>query len=122
MRTSPCSPKLSIKLNAMMKELFHKMPVKKTDKAQECPASSPPPDDPAAEGPHSEEASITRAFLEHLFGVLCNGFATLRQDIASEVKDLQCELVDLGHSVNSLEQTHDSGRRKWTGTAANLWS
>ncbi|KAJ1118373.1 hypothetical protein NDU88_006564 [Pleurodeles waltl] len=107
------SPQCNIKKEATVKDLFHK----KSDKA---PSPPPPSDSPAADGPHSEEAPFTRAFLEHLFETLSKDFATLKQDIPMEVKDLRHEIGDLAHCVNSLEQTYDSRKEELDGYCCEL--
>ncbi|KAJ1134831.1 hypothetical protein NDU88_001277 [Pleurodeles waltl] len=56
----------------------------------------------------SDNSPITKAFLEQLFGVLRGDFATLKQEIATEVKDLRRDIGDLGHQMDLLERTHDT--------------
>ncbi|KAJ1116326.1 hypothetical protein NDU88_004541 [Pleurodeles waltl] len=58
-----------------------------------------------------ETAPFTQAFLEQLFGVLRDDFATLKQEKATEVDDLRRDMGNLGQRVDSLEHTHESGIR-----------
>ncbi|KAJ1181940.1 hypothetical protein NDU88_007139 [Pleurodeles waltl] len=70
-----------------LKDLFNKTPAKKTA----------PPGTLAREGGEMAEPSLSegreapfiRTFMEQLFGSLREDFATLRQEIAAEVKDLK---------------------------------
>ncbi|KAJ1168234.1 hypothetical protein NDU88_000182 [Pleurodeles waltl] len=50
----------------------------------------------------------SQAFLEQLFGVLRDNFATLKHEIATEVKNLRIDIGDLGQRVDSLEQNNES--------------
>ncbi|KAJ1197662.1 hypothetical protein NDU88_001518 [Pleurodeles waltl] len=52
-------------------------------------------------------APLTRAFMEQLFGSLCEDFAMLKRDIAADIKDLKKEMIDLGQRMDSVEQTQD---------------
>ncbi|KAJ1117707.1 hypothetical protein NDU88_005904 [Pleurodeles waltl] len=89
-----------------LKHLFNKTTAKKMV----------PPGTPVTEGREVAElsqsecgqASLTRTFVEQLFGSLCEDFATLKQEIAAEVKDLKREVIDLGQGVETLEHTHDA--------------
>ncbi|KAJ1124239.1 hypothetical protein NDU88_002700 [Pleurodeles waltl] len=62
-----------------------------------------------ADGPESgasqeDDASpITKAFLERLFGVLRDDFATLKQEIAADVKDLNSEMAEVGQRQNEKQ-------------------
>ncbi|KAJ1090914.1 hypothetical protein NDU88_004042 [Pleurodeles waltl] len=58
------------------------------------------------------EAPLTRFFMEQLFGALRRDFATLKQKIPAEVKELKCEVVELGQQVGPLEQTRDAREEK----------
>ncbi|KAJ1215326.1 hypothetical protein NDU88_002935 [Pleurodeles waltl] len=54
------------------------------------------------------EAPLTRSFMEQLFGALGGDFATLKQEIEAEVKELKQEDVELGQRVDTLEQAQDA--------------
>ncbi|KAJ1214041.1 hypothetical protein NDU88_001669 [Pleurodeles waltl] len=63
--------------------------------------AEPHKDDPCrgtdeATRPGEEAAPVTRTFLEELFGVRREDFATLKQEIATEVKDLRSYIGNLG--------------------------
>ncbi|KAJ1083614.1 hypothetical protein NDU88_003771 [Pleurodeles waltl] len=45
--------------------------------------------------------------MEQIFGSLCEDFVTLKQEIAAAVKDLKREVINLGQSVDTTEQTDD---------------
>ncbi|KAJ1082951.1 hypothetical protein NDU88_003112 [Pleurodeles waltl] len=90
----------STKKDGPLKDLFAKTPVKKADLHK---------DNPTTTGDMDEEAApFTLFFLEQLFGVLRDDFVTLKQEIATEVKDLRRDMGELGHRVDSLEQKHES--------------
>ncbi|KAJ1203631.1 hypothetical protein NDU88_007415 [Pleurodeles waltl] len=55
-----------------------------------------------------DEALLTRAFMEQLFGFLSEDFAMLKRDIPADIKDLKKEVIDLGQRVDSVEQTQDA--------------
>ncbi|KAJ1157041.1 hypothetical protein NDU88_009756 [Pleurodeles waltl] len=56
--------------------------------------------------PEGGKAPITRAFMEQLLGAFCEDFATLKQEIAAEVKDLKRDVANLGQRVDTLEQRY----------------
>ncbi|KAJ1172937.1 hypothetical protein NDU88_004779 [Pleurodeles waltl] len=94
------------KKEGSLKDLFNKTPAKKTV----LPGTLATKGGEMAKSSQSEggEASLTRTFMEQLFGSLREDFATLRQEIMPEVKDLKREVTNLGQRVETLEQTHDS--------------
>ncbi|KAJ1155686.1 hypothetical protein NDU88_008415 [Pleurodeles waltl] len=55
-----------------------------------------------------QRSAIDKNVLEQLFESLHEDFATLKQEIAADVKDLKREVVDLGQHVGTLERTHDA--------------
>ncbi|KAJ1105532.1 hypothetical protein NDU88_002937 [Pleurodeles waltl] len=60
--------------------------------------------DESGASPEEDTAPITKVFLEWLFEVLHNDFATFKQEIAADVKDLEREMAEVGHS-----RTHPQG-------------
>ncbi|KAJ1186038.1 hypothetical protein NDU88_002823 [Pleurodeles waltl] len=74
-------------------DLFAKTPAKKT------PSGEPPLEEGGDTGEQGEsvegEAPLTRSFMEQLFRALHRDFATLKQEIAAEVKELKREVVEL---------------------------
>ncbi|KAJ1125455.1 hypothetical protein NDU88_003887 [Pleurodeles waltl] len=46
--------------------------------------------------------------MEQLFRSLCEDFATLKQEIMADIKDLKREVVDLGQCVDTIELTPDA--------------
>ncbi|KAJ1158866.1 hypothetical protein NDU88_011539 [Pleurodeles waltl] len=66
------------------------------------------------------EVPLTRKFMEQLFGALREDFATLKQEVAADIKDLKRKVADLGQHVDTLEQAHHAQRRNWTATGENL--
>ncbi|KAJ1161629.1 hypothetical protein NDU88_002113 [Pleurodeles waltl] len=94
------------KKEGSLKDLFNKTPAKKV-----AQSGTPEVAGREAAGPGPSEwvgAPLTRAFMEQLFGSLCEGFATLKQEIVAHIKDLKREVVHLGHHVDTIEQTHDT--------------
>ncbi|KAJ1209626.1 hypothetical protein NDU88_005000 [Pleurodeles waltl] len=88
------------------KDLFSKTPAKKA-----ALSGTPEVEGGETAGPGQSEgdgAPLTRAFMEQLFGSLREDFATLKQEIAADIKDLKRELVDLGQRVYTIEQMHDT--------------
>ncbi|KAJ1098139.1 hypothetical protein NDU88_003255 [Pleurodeles waltl] len=55
------------------------------------------------------EAPLRRTFMEQLFGSLREDFATLKWEIA---EDLRREVTDLGQHVDTLEQIHGAWEEK----------
>ncbi|KAJ1117693.1 hypothetical protein NDU88_005890 [Pleurodeles waltl] len=94
------------KKEGSLEDLFNKTLAKKTT----------PPGVPVMErgetaepGPSEDgEVPLTRAFMEQLFGSLCEDFATLKQEIVADVKGLKRDVVNLRQCVDMLEQTHDA--------------
>ncbi|KAJ1199833.1 hypothetical protein NDU88_003665 [Pleurodeles waltl] len=91
------------------KDLFNKTPAKKAIPSGIRAAEG---GELAELGPSEDrEAPLTRTFMELLFGYLLEDFAAFKQEIAADVKDLKREVFDLGHRVDTLEQTLDAGRK-----------
>ncbi|KAJ1213652.1 hypothetical protein NDU88_001284 [Pleurodeles waltl] len=77
------------KKEGSLKDLFNKTPATKA-----ALPGVPVPEcrDTAEPGPsEGDKASLTRAFMKQLFVSLCEDFATLKQAIAADVKDLKRE-------------------------------
>ncbi|KAJ1189146.1 hypothetical protein NDU88_005897 [Pleurodeles waltl] len=75
------------KKEGSLKDLFAKPPTKKT-----MPGESPVVEggDVGDKGERGEgEAPLTRSFMEQLFGALRGDFATLKQEIAAEGRELK---------------------------------
>ncbi|KAJ1172134.1 hypothetical protein NDU88_003984 [Pleurodeles waltl] len=98
------------KKEGSLRDLFAKTPAKKAK-----------PDEPLViEGDAAKsqevqgdgDAPLTRSFMEHLFGTLRGDFATLKQEIAAEVKEMKREDVELGLRSNTLEQVRDPGEEE----------
>ncbi|KAJ1082901.1 hypothetical protein NDU88_003062 [Pleurodeles waltl] len=90
------------KKEGYLKDLFAKTPVKKA-----LPGEPPVMEggDAVDQGVRGDgEAPLTRSFMEQLFGALRGDFATLKQEIAAEVKELKREVVELGQRVDTPEQ------------------
>ncbi|KAJ1119388.1 hypothetical protein NDU88_007574 [Pleurodeles waltl] len=94
------------KKEGSLKDLFNKAPAKEAN----------PSGVPATEGGETTEpvrsegkkALLTRMFMEQLCGSLHEDFATLKQEVAAEVKDLKREVVGLGQRMDMLERTHNA--------------
>ncbi|KAJ1096594.1 hypothetical protein NDU88_001729 [Pleurodeles waltl] len=89
-----------------LKDLFNKTPAKKAAQSQ-----TPEVEGRETAGLGSSEGvgePLTRTFMEQLFKPLCEDFATVKQEIAADIKDLKREVVDLGQRVDTIEQTHDT--------------
>ncbi|KAJ1217494.1 hypothetical protein NDU88_005088 [Pleurodeles waltl] len=56
----------------------------------------------------SDGAPLMRAFMEQLFESLLNDLATLKREIAADIKDLKREGIDLGQRVDTVEQAQDA--------------
>ncbi|KAJ1151172.1 hypothetical protein NDU88_003959 [Pleurodeles waltl] len=56
----------------------------------------------------SDGAPLMRPFMEELFRSLRDYFATLKQEIAADIKDLKWEMIDLGQRVDMIEQKHNA--------------
>ncbi|KAJ1147945.1 hypothetical protein NDU88_000786 [Pleurodeles waltl] len=93
------------KKEVSIKVPFTKTPAKKIDPPQEKATDTGAIEE--AKGLDSDNTPITKSLLEQLFG-FSDSFATLKQEIATEIKDLKREVVDLGQRVNALERTHDA--------------
>ncbi|KAJ1173383.1 hypothetical protein NDU88_005219 [Pleurodeles waltl] len=94
------------KKEGSLKDIFNKIPAKKV-----AQPGTPEAEDGEAAGPGPSEddgAPLTRAFMEQLFRSLREDFATLKQEIAADIKELKREVVDLGQHVDTIEQTHDT--------------
>ncbi|KAJ1092493.1 hypothetical protein NDU88_005603 [Pleurodeles waltl] len=88
------------------RDLFAKTPVKKIP-----PSESPLEEcgDPRDQRERVEgEVPFTRSFMEQLFGALYGDYATLKQEITAEVKELKLEVFELGQRVYTLEQAQDA--------------
>ncbi|KAJ1157315.1 hypothetical protein NDU88_010029 [Pleurodeles waltl] len=59
-------------------------------------------------GPDDDSTPITKSFLEQVFGVLREDFATLNQEISTDVKYLKREITEFGQQIDTVEQTHDA--------------
>ncbi|KAJ1161509.1 hypothetical protein NDU88_001994 [Pleurodeles waltl] len=62
-----------------------------------------------------DDAPVTRAFLENLFGALQEDITALKEDIAAHVKHVQRDIGDLGQRLNYLEQTMTPERKSLDG-------
>ncbi|KAJ1097192.1 hypothetical protein NDU88_002318 [Pleurodeles waltl] len=65
-----------------------------------------------AAGLEGEAALVTQDFLEQLFTVIREDLATLKQEIAFEVKELKRDIGELGQRVDSIEQTHNTHEKE----------
>ncbi|KAJ1116414.1 hypothetical protein NDU88_004626 [Pleurodeles waltl] len=68
-------------------------------------------------GSTSDDAPVTRLFLEQLFSALREDQANLKGDIAADGKDLKKDVGELDQRVNTLEQI--PARRKWGTTGGS---
>ncbi|KAJ1107693.1 hypothetical protein NDU88_005082 [Pleurodeles waltl] len=91
-----------------LKDLFAKTPAKK----RELPTEAPPVRMDEIVSTAEDDAQVTRSILEQYFVVLREYFATLKQTIVSEVKDLRRDVGDLGPRVYLIEQTYDSSEEE----------
>ncbi|KAJ1181757.1 hypothetical protein NDU88_006957 [Pleurodeles waltl] len=94
------------KKEGSLKDLFAKTPAKRM--AQTAPLEAACGD---AAGPgllESDGAPLTRAFREQLFESLRDDLATLKREIAADIKDLKREVIDLGQRVDTMEQAQDT--------------
>ncbi|KAJ1117913.1 hypothetical protein NDU88_006109 [Pleurodeles waltl] len=82
------------KKEGSLKDLFNKAPAKKGQPVEPPATEGGESVDQGAQG--DGEAPLTRSFMEQLFGSLCGDFATVKQEIAAEVKELKRKVVDLG--------------------------
>ncbi|KAJ1165003.1 hypothetical protein NDU88_005433 [Pleurodeles waltl] len=89
-----------------LKDLFDKTPVKKADSHKDDPTTMGGIDETTRPG--EDAAPVAQSFLEQLLGVLREDFATLKQEIATELKNLRKHVGDSGQRVDSLEQSHKS--------------
>ncbi|KAJ1205253.1 hypothetical protein NDU88_000688 [Pleurodeles waltl] len=93
------------KKEGTLKDLFSKPPGKKMDPQQGAPVVDGGAESGAC--PDDDTTPITKAFLEQLFGVLRDDFATLKQEMAADVKDLKMEIAKFGQRMYTVECTHD---------------
>ncbi|KAJ1211781.1 hypothetical protein NDU88_007135 [Pleurodeles waltl] len=70
----------------------------------------------------SDGAPLTRAFMEQLFESLCDDLATLKREIAADVKDLKMEVIYLGQCVDTVEQAQDAREDELDGHRRELLS
>ncbi|KAJ1150618.1 hypothetical protein NDU88_003408 [Pleurodeles waltl] len=86
------------KKEGSLRDLFAKTPDKKT------PPGEPPLEEGGDTGEQGErmegEAPLTRSFMEQLFRALCRDFATLKQEIAAEVKELKRKVIETHRRKN----------------------
>ncbi|KAJ1129532.1 hypothetical protein NDU88_007900 [Pleurodeles waltl] len=97
------------KKEGSLKDLFNNF--NKTPAKKAAQSGTPEVEGGEAAGPGPSEgdgAPLMRAFMEQLFRSLHVDFATLKQEIAADIKDLKREVVDLGQRVDTIEQTNDT--------------
>ncbi|KAJ1104157.1 hypothetical protein NDU88_001572 [Pleurodeles waltl] len=94
------------KKEGTLEDLFSKTPAKKLDPLQRKLLTAKGAERGAS--PEDDAAPITKAFLERLLRVLCDNFATLKQEIAAEVKDLKREMAKVGQRLDPVKRTHDA--------------
>ncbi|KAJ1081492.1 hypothetical protein NDU88_001674 [Pleurodeles waltl] len=51
---------------------------------------------------------VTRTFMESLFGALCTDIATLKQDLARDIKGLTKDMNEVGDCVDTLERSSNT--------------
>ncbi|KAJ1142955.1 hypothetical protein NDU88_009267 [Pleurodeles waltl] len=101
------------KKEGSLKDLSNKTPAKKTVSPETHVAGGEARDTSQVE---CREAPLTRTYFEQLFGSLREDFATLKLEIAAEVKDVRRAVTDLGQRVDTLERPMMHGRKKLTLT------
>ncbi|KAJ1083800.1 hypothetical protein NDU88_003955 [Pleurodeles waltl] len=78
-----------------------------TDRHQHPPLSSPP-----QKADRDDDAPVIRPILESLFGALWDDIASIKQEIATDVKDIRRGVGELDQKVESMEQASDSHDEK----------
>ncbi|KAJ1157417.1 hypothetical protein NDU88_010130 [Pleurodeles waltl] len=98
------------KKEGTIKDLFSKTPAKKLDPLQGRLLDSNGVDCRGC--PAEDTTPKTKASVEQLFSVLRQDFATLKQKIAADGKDLIREVTELGQQINTVECTHDAQKEE----------
>ncbi|KAJ1153850.1 hypothetical protein NDU88_006608 [Pleurodeles waltl] len=94
------------KKDSRLKDLFAKTPAKKQEPTNGVGTD---PGGPTMVKRGEEDANpVMKAFMKQLFGVLCEHIPTLRQELATTVKELKGEAAELGQRVDTVERTCDA--------------
>ncbi|KAJ1105265.1 hypothetical protein NDU88_002673 [Pleurodeles waltl] len=93
------------KKDSSLRDFFTKTPAKKQDPTRELGSD---PRGGSGDRTGDEDANpVMKAFMEQLFGTLCEDFAPLRQELAITVKELKGAVAELGQREDTVERTCD---------------